>query len=337
MSVHNHSHGSQAGYWGPPTSSIDWCEDNYVWSYYIAEFFNSFSSFAMIILGETACYSIDRLQSDMQRIAAASSNSMSISSTTNTSGKAIAKVPSLFRFKLAFRTITVVGIGSFLFHATLLHHMQMLDELPMLYSVLVLFFCLIESRFGPQPAWFPKLLGVVGVVVTGLVAFTEGSVQFYSFHGTFGPLEFTTLFLIFKVYSARKAAYPDIKWVFEAGIGLYVVAVAVWMTDLNFCERTLFSFLSFGSDHVQDDQLEKEEESLVWIVKDLYFHAWWHVLVSVGLFLLSTVIMLDGLIVQGWKPVIEMKGWGWLPTVSVLEKTSRGSSSSTTTSHSKAD
>ncbi|KAF9149950.1 Alkaline ceramidase 3 [Linnemannia schmuckeri] len=336
MGIHNHSHSSKAGYWGPPTSSIDWCEDNYVWSYYIAEFFNSFSSFAMIILGEAACYSINRLQSDMQCISATASSSST--STTTTSRKAKAP-PSLFRFKLAFRTITVVGIGSFLFHATLLHHMQMLDELPMLYSVLVLFFCLIESRFGPQPAWFPKLLGVVGVVVTGLVAFTEGSVQFYSFHGTFGPLEFTTLFLIFKVYRARKAAYPDIKWVFEAGIGLYVVAVVVWMTDLNFCERTLFSF-SLPNDH---DQLQKDEDSVMWIVKDLYFHAWWHILVSMGLFLLSTVIMLDGLIVQGWKPVIEMRGWGWLPTVSVLEKTSRGPSSSTTstthatTSNSKED
>ncbi|KAF9135311.1 Alkaline ceramidase 3 [Mortierella sp. 14UC] len=290
--------------------------DNYVWTYYIAEFFNSFSSFAMIILGEVACYSINRLQSDMQRIAAASSES-TMSKTNSSTGTATAKAPSLFRFKLAFRTITVVGIGSFLFHATLLHQMQMLDELPMLYSVLVLFFCLIESRFGPQPAWFPKLLAVVGVVVTGLVAFTEGDIQFFSFHGTFGPLEFTTLFLIFKVYSARKAAYPDIKWVFEAGIGLYVVAVAVWMTDLNFCERTLLSFFPFGNEQGQADKAEK---SASWIVKDLYFHACWHMLVSMGLFLLSTVIMLDGLIVQGWKPVIEMRGWGWLPTVNVLEK-----------------
>ncbi|KAF9899816.1 Alkaline ceramidase 3 [Linnemannia zychae] len=332
MGSHGHSHGSQAGYWGPPTSSIDWCEDNYVWSYYIAEFFNSFSSFAMIILGEAACYSINRLQSDMQRIAASSE------STTykikNSATAATLKAPSLFRFKLAFRTITVVGIGSFLFHATLLHHMQMLDELPMLYSVLVLFFCLIESRFGPQPAWFPKLLAVVGVVVTGLVAFTEGTVQFYSFHGTFGPLEFTTLFLIFKVYSARKAAYPDIKWVFEAGIGLYVIAVAVWMTDLNFCERTLFSFFRFGN---EQERVNEADKSTLWIVKDLYFHAWWHVLVSMGLFLLSTVIMLDGLIVQGWKPVIEMKGWGWLPTVNVLEKSGRANRPIASTADNKMD
>ncbi|KAF9316880.1 Alkaline ceramidase 3 [Podila horticola] len=202
------------GFWGPPTSSVDWCEDNYVITQYIAEFFNSFSSFAMIFLGEAACYSIDRLQASLDRIQP--------------------KKTSLFRFKLAFRTITVVGIGSFLFHATLLHKMQMLDELPMLYSVLVLFFCLIESRFGAQPAWFPKLLFVHGVIVTGLVAFTSGNIQFFSFHASFSSLEIATLFLIFKVYQARKREYPDIKRVFELGIGLYAVAVAVWMTDLSF-------------------------------------------------------------------------------------------------------
>ncbi|CAO3572563.1 unnamed protein product [Mortierella alpina] len=285
------------GYWGPPTSSIDWCEDNYVVSFYIAEFFNSFSSFAMIILGETACYSIDRLQSDMER-------------TLESSPTQTTRAPSLFRFKLAFRTITVVGIGSFLFHATLLHHMQMLDELPMLYSVLVLFFCLIESRFGPRPAWFARSLAVLGMVVTILVAFTEGDMQFYSFHGTFGPLEVATLYLIFRVYLARKSEYPDVKRVFEAGIGLYAFAVAVWMTDLSFCTKPLLTLLGpLG--------VNEHHEHGQWIVKDLYLHAWWHILVSMGLYLLSTVIMLDGLIIQGWRPQLQLKG-GWLPIVTVL-------------------
>ncbi|KAF9179095.1 Alkaline ceramidase 3 [Haplosporangium sp. Z 767] len=303
------------GYWGPATSSIDWCEDNYVVSYYIAEFFNAFSSFAMIILGEAACYSINRLQSTMEhrilqnkRISTSTGSVSSLSSAKNP--------PNLFRFKLAFRTITVVGIGSFLFHATLLHHMQMLDELPMLYSVLVLFFCLVESRFGVQPTWFPKLLAGVSVVVTALVALTEGNTQFYSFHLTFGPLEVATLFLVFRVYQARKAQYPDVKRVFEAGIGLYAFAVIVWSMDLNFCERSLVSLVYFPRHyHEQGHEHGGNASSDPWIVKDLFLHAWWHIFVSMGLYLLSTVIMLDGLIVQGWNPKIEMKAGGWLPVV----------------------
>ena len=33
------------------TSSVDWCEKNYERTHYIAEFFNSISSFAMIVVG----------------------------------------------------------------------------------------------------------------------------------------------------------------------------------------------------------------------------------------------------------------------------------------------
>ncbi|KAG0246032.1 ceramidase-domain-containing protein [Mortierella sp. GBAus27b] len=292
------------GYWGQPTSSVDWCEDNYVISYYVAEFFNAFSSFAMILLGEVACLSISRLQSSIEQSAASSPS----------------RIPRLFRFKLAFRTITVVGIGSFLFHATLLHRMQMLDELPMLYAVLVLFFCLIESRFGPQPSWFPIALTIHGILVTFLVAFTKGDAQFYSFHGTFGSLEVATLYLVYRVYRTQRTEYPDVKRAFELGIGLYALAVAVWMTDLNFCGSTLLAWLPESLrgllyEYAATSTLFPEES---WIVKDLYLHAWWHTFVSMGLYLLSTVIMLDGLIVQGWKPKIEMRGGGWLPVVTVV-------------------
>ncbi|KAG0253246.1 Alkaline ceramidase 3 [Mortierella polycephala] len=310
------------GYWGPATSSIDWCEDNYVVSYYIAEFFNAFSSFAMIILGEAACYSISRLQSTMERRILQDKRISTPTASTTSAGSMSSSMspPNLFRFKLAFRTITVVGIGSFLFHATLLHHMQMLDELPMLYSVLVLFFCLVESRYGRQPIWFPRLLAGVGVVVTALVVLTEGNTQFYSFHLTFGPLEVATLFLVFRVYQARKAQYPDVKRVFEAGIGLYAFAVAVWSVDLNFCERSLVSLVYSPPPHhhEQGHGHGGSATSDPWIVKDLILHAWWHIFVSMGLYLLSTVIMLDGLIVQGWNPKIEMKAGGWLPVVQIV-------------------
>ncbi|KAG0047981.1 Alkaline ceramidase 3 [Gryganskiella cystojenkinii] len=287
------------GYWGPATSSIDWCEDNYVISYYIAEFFNSLSSFAMIILGEAACYNVGLLEAAMAK-----------SYPTKTT--------NLFRYKLAFRTITVVGIGSILFHGTLLHHMQMLDEVPMLYSVIVLFFCLIESRFGPQPAWFPYLLTLHGVVVTCLVAFTEGNIQFYSFHGSFGSLEITTLYLIYQVYRARKRDYKDVKRVFETGIAMYAIAVAVWATDLSFCETPLVPSWPWSSVEGGQKEGHGTHDSDPWIVKHLYFHAWWHILVSLGLYMLSTVIMLDGLIVQGWQPKIEWRGGGLLPIATIV-------------------
>ena len=37
------------GYWGPATATLDWCESNYVVSYYIAEFYNTLSNAAYLI------------------------------------------------------------------------------------------------------------------------------------------------------------------------------------------------------------------------------------------------------------------------------------------------
>lgn len=39
-----------SGFWGVPTATIDWCEDNYETSPYFAEFWNTISNAGMIML-----------------------------------------------------------------------------------------------------------------------------------------------------------------------------------------------------------------------------------------------------------------------------------------------
>ncbi|GFO35894.1 alkaline ceramidase 3 [Plakobranchus ocellatus] len=36
------------GYWGKQTATLDWCEDNYAVSYYVAEFWNTVSNALML-------------------------------------------------------------------------------------------------------------------------------------------------------------------------------------------------------------------------------------------------------------------------------------------------
>ncbi|KAJ3411621.1 hypothetical protein HDV05_001990 [Chytridiales sp. JEL 0842] len=38
------------GYWGPVTSTLDWCEENYIHSHYIAELFNTLSMIFLTLL-----------------------------------------------------------------------------------------------------------------------------------------------------------------------------------------------------------------------------------------------------------------------------------------------
>jgi dihydroceramidase len=201
------------GHWGPPTSSVDWCEANYVVSPYVAEFFNTLSSLAMVTVGVIGLFR---------------------------HWKALET-----RFLVAFFAIAVVGLGSALFHATLRFELQMLDELPMLYLALVMVYILLELRPGRRYGkWLPFVLFAHGVLVTLLAALTRGRLQFFAFHLSFGSLEVFALFRVFLLYRASKS--PRIRRLFWLGMSSYVVAVALWFVDLRFCDFLSVALPSFG-------------------------------------------------------------------------------------------
>ena len=52
----------------------------------------------------------------------------------------------IFRFRLCFASLTIVGLGSWLFHMTLQYEMQLLDELPMLWGSCILIYCMCQIR-----------------------------------------------------------------------------------------------------------------------------------------------------------------------------------------------
>ena len=91
------------GYWGIPTSTIDWCEENYVISTYIAEALNTTTNSVFIALATFAIYHAFHNKLEPRFIFTA------------------------FGFLL-------VGVGSWLFHMTLRYHFQLIDELPMIYA-----------------------------------------------------------------------------------------------------------------------------------------------------------------------------------------------------------
>jgi dihydroceramidase len=55
---------------------------------------------------------------------------------------------------IAYLTVLVVGVGSMLFHSTLLYEMQLMDEVPMVYGACVIGYCLTQIH-GPmgKPNW----------------------------------------------------------------------------------------------------------------------------------------------------------------------------------------
>ena len=97
-------------------SNVDWCESNYAYSPFIAEMWNTASSVPMTFVAFFGLY------------------------------KAREHMLMESRWAWAYTMLAVVGIGSALFHATLLHVFQAADELPMLYCNLVFAYLMLEER-----------------------------------------------------------------------------------------------------------------------------------------------------------------------------------------------
>ncbi|MBZ4395885.1 ceramidase [Myxococcus sp. AS-1-15] len=190
------------GYWGPSTSTVDWCETNYQHFFHIGELFNSASSLVLVLVGVLGVVLHWRV---LER-----------------------------RFLLAFGLLALVGVGSTAFHTTLRREHQMLDELPMLYLAIVIVYILLEDR--PQQRfgrWFPWLLFCHAVLVTYLTAFTRGALQFFLFQVSFASLEF---FALGRTYVLQRRS-PDAstKRLFQLGIASYALAIVLWVSDIQFC------------------------------------------------------------------------------------------------------
>lgn len=251
-----------AGFWGTPTSTVDWCELNYVVTPFVCEFFNTVSSLAMVTAGVLGI-TLHRRVFDRGTL-------------------------------WAFGLLGVVGIGSIAFHGTLKFELQLLDEIPMLYLVTLMAYLLLEPgperRFGP---WLPALLLFYAILATLSDAFTAGRVQFFAFQLSFGALEFFCLARVYRL--SQKPENVAVRPFFRLGLAFYLGAIGLWFIDLRFCEVMSVRLPSLG---VPNPQL----------------HAWWHVLVSCGFYLLLVVVGYDRLRRRRSGPAVRPAG-GVIPAV----------------------
>ena len=102
-------------FWGAPNSLVDWCEPNYTHTRYVAEFWNTLSSFPMIVAGLIGLGCCRRYR--LER-----------------------------RFWCCYAMLMTVGVGSVLFHGTLQWWGQAADELPMIYASAAYFYATVEAN-----------------------------------------------------------------------------------------------------------------------------------------------------------------------------------------------
>ncbi|KAF8975174.1 hypothetical protein BGZ46_009374 [Entomortierella lignicola] len=191
------------GYWGQPTSS-DWCENNYDISYYVAEFFNSLSSFSMIIVGLIGIY----LHSNFEK-----------------------------RFLLTFGSIVIIGLGSIAFHGTLLFPLQMLDEVPMVYSILSLAYCCIENRsYRRYGTWFPVGIALYGLITTLVMLFAGPNnhlLEFVVFQSSFAFVVLVVVSHMIKIYGETQDG--PVKQMFVTTFCVALISYILWNIDFRMC------------------------------------------------------------------------------------------------------
>jgi len=220
-------------FWGPITSTLDWCEHNYAHVEFIAELWNTLSNGGLMGLGLLGLY-----RSWQQQLET--------------------------RFLISYFGLFLIGVGSFCFHATLRWDMQLLDELPMIYSTCVFVFCVLEDRrklkYGPI---LPLGLLVLAIFIT-VTYLSWPNPIFHQF--CYGTLVIIVVGKCVQVY--QNTTDQTFRFFLPIGIISYGFGFFLWNVDNHFCE-----------------QLRQLREKVFPFSPLFELHAWWHLFTALGTYL----------------------------------------------------
>jgi len=194
------------GYWGKRTSALDWCEPNYTWSFYIAEFFNTITSlpaafFALYGLYLTYKYGYDK------------------------------------RFIVVNLMVGLVGIGSAAFHGTLLYTGQILDELPMVYASISILYAVMEMESDKKPIYKYLAPGLIGfsAIFTAVYLYLPSFFIFFLIAYILAIL--TLVYHCSKIFR-NPATLRHQKVFIVAAISFYIGGwLFFWIPEILFCDQ----------------------------------------------------------------------------------------------------
>ncbi|KAK4457414.1 alkaline ceramidase 3 [Cladorrhinum samala] len=237
---------ARSGLWGEPTSTLNWCEEDYNITFYCAEFINTITNVVFMWLGFKGLHNVIKYGHS--------------------------KV-----FIIVFLGYIVVGLGSMAFHTTLKYEMQLADELPMIYTVCIMAYATFSYR-RPLRIQILIAVGLVGLAsfITIYYLYAKDPV----FHQVaYGLLTASTIFRGFYVtaYKLKPAVCRRnpvegeliMKQMYKlatTGILMFLAGFFVWNMDNIFCR------------HITET---KQQIQLPWSAI-LEGHGWWHILTGAG-------------------------------------------------------
>lgn len=139
-----------------------------------------------------------------------------------------------FRFVLCYLGGAMIGLGSFAFHATLKYEAQLLDELPMIYTMAIYLYCVAETTPGYGKPRFRILLpaALIATVTFVTVAYIyNGNPVFhqvaYAILQILGTFQVSVL-LRSKQAKLSKQQRKEISNLFVLGSTVFVAAFGIW-------------------------------------------------------------------------------------------------------------
>jgi dihydroceramidase len=189
----------------------NFCEEDYRYTSYIAEFHNTWSSLPIIFYGSVGPYYTRKYATKE------------------------------LRFSFAFISIGAVGIGSALFHGTLLRIGQVFDEVPMLCIIFVGIFCFVENQKLPKYGiWFPiALITSCLFLVAAYLIFYWYSLFLVAFSGG------VILLLIRGVIVLKESPKLSAKILQSAALSI-MIGFTCWMVDDQYCNNVQWMRLHIG-------------------------------------------------------------------------------------------
>ncbi|CAN9457107.1 unnamed protein product [Alternaria alternata] len=255
----------QDGWFSPVTSTLDWCEENYVVTQYSAEIINTLTNLLFMYLAAKGIRNCLKNGHDTV-------------------------------FLVAFIGYLLVGTGSFLFHATLKYPMQLVDELSMIYTTCLMNFATFS--YGKSRLYSTVLaVGLVSLAV--FITLYYHYLQDPTFHqNAYALLTAIVLFRAMYVMEVnirprfrskeREAANPrphrgvkavqereDVRdqeilstmWKMIAfGLSIFLGGFAVWSLDNEYCSKLI---------------KWRREIGMPWGFV-LEGHGWWHLMTGTG-------------------------------------------------------
>lgn len=290
-------------------STVDWCESNYSVSNYIAEYWNTITGIFLIFSG-LIFHSLNE-------------NEIRMSNTYIKN-----------RFKNIRNLLILVGFGTMLFHGTLLYPFQLLDELPMIFLALEYIKILLELQttyhcFSIKTLYFFKKIVLLASTLLPVIItfsyFVTPKLQIIIFHITLKITEGIVITLLYRLSNnLNKISYEIIyknneKYLnnqnsnfmlfSETNLKNHSLSQNKRSNLLKNVQRDIREYIYLKkviSNSISYGLFFYGVSMSIWCIENLFcnsvqhlqLHAIWHILSSIGIYKLNTIILYHTLVAK---------------------------------------